>query len=241
MQEKVTGIVLHSSPMGEYDKRLVILTVECGKVVAFAKGARRPKSSLSACSQVFTFAEFSMFRGSNSNTVSSAVGKNYFAYLREDLEGIYYGCYFCEVMDYYTKENLDAKEELTLLYQTLRALGIPSLNRELIRYIFELKLLTINGEAPNVFQCRQCGKEPDSASFYWEDAEIACSECITEGKHIDLSETALYTMRRIITEKTAHLYTFNVSERVRMELKTAISKYFDSRCDGCFRSKEMLK
>ena len=67
-----------------------------------------------------------------------------------------YGCYFLELADYYTKENLEATETLKLLYQTRRALLNNKLPNALIKCVFELKLLTINGEYPQMFECTFC-------------------------------------------------------------------------------------
>ena len=111
MQEntQVTGMVLKAEPISEYDRRVVILTKEKGKISAFARGARKPNSRLLAATNPFSFGEFRLYVGKNSYSIQYVSISNYFEGLREDFEGAYYGMYFLEVLDYYTRENNDEK------------------------------------------------------------------------------------------------------------------------------------
>jgi DNA repair protein RecO (recombination protein O) len=141
----LTGMVLSSMPIGEYDKRLVLLTRQKGRIAAFAKGARRQGSPLLGASRPLAFGAFSLYEGRSSYSVKSAEITAYFDELSKDLEEITYASYFLEVAAAYTVEGLDGTPVLTLLYRALKALSKPSIPKPLARYIFELRMMVQNG------------------------------------------------------------------------------------------------
>jgi DNA repair protein RecO (recombination protein O) len=237
----VTGIVLYAAPIGEYDKRVVILTKERGKITAFAKGARRQNSSLIAAANPFAFGEFELFEGRSSYTIVKASIQNYFLELVNNFEGAYYGFYFMEFADYYSRENNDELMMLKLLYQSLKALVKENIPNELVRCIFELKAVTINGEYPQVFQCLCCEKEHDIVYFSTKLGGIVCSECAKpEHFAIKISDSTLYAMQFIISSPIEKLFTFKVSETVLFELKSIMKKYLKVYIDKDFKSLPIL-
>ena len=238
----LTGMVLSTMPIGEYDRRVVILTKEQGKISAFARGARRPNSPLVGAANPLAFGEFTMYEGRTSYTIQSASITNYFAELREDVVGAYYGFYFLEVADYYAKEYTDEREMLKLLYQSMRALINPHIPNRLVRRIFELKALTVNGQAPQVFQCVICGDQERPAVFSPAKGGIVCSEC--SGDVIDgmiLDNSTLYSMQYIESTPVVKLYTFTVAENVLAELEKVMDRLMEVYVDRRFKSLEILE
>ena len=243
-QEMVLGMVLSAMPVGEYDKRLVILTKEHGKIAAFARGARRPQSPLMGCSQPFAFGNFTVYRGRDSYTVSAGEISNYFYELRDDLEGAYYGFYFCEFADYLTRENIDATGILKLLYQTLRCLTKKTICYRLVRVVFELKIVAINGEAPQMFECTKCGKKEEGMVFSGREGGLLCKECERNRKIWDkriLSPAAVYAMQYIIGTPVEKLYTFTVTPEVLRELEDCMKEYLEIYVNHSFKSLEILE
>lgn len=238
----LTGMVLSTAPIGEYDRRVVILTREQGKISAFARGARKPNSPLVGAVNPLSFGEFTVYAGRSSYTIQSAKITNYFAELREDMIGAYYGFYFLEFAAFYTKEGNDEREMLKLLYQTMRALCNPKIPDRLIRYIFELRALYINGEGAQVFQCVTCGCTDRPMVFSAKRGGLVCSACagdVIDGIRPD--QSTIYTMQYIESSKIEKLYTFVVNDKVMDELAWIMKRYTDVYIERKFKSLEILE
>lgn len=237
----VTGMVISTMPISDYDKRIVILTKERGKITAFARGARRPNSSLLAATNPFAFGEFEVFEGKSAYNLSKASIHNYFRELTMDVEAAYMGFYFLEFADYYCQENNDEKEMLKLLYQSLRALSSPKFKNGLVRVIFELKALTINGEGPSVFRCMHCGEKENLNFFSVRRGGIFCPKCKSGQSTVQISESTRYTMQYIVSTGVEKLYTFDVSEEVLLELQKIMKEYLHFYVKHNFKSLQILE
>lgn len=207
----VTGIVLKTFPVGEYDRGIILLTRERGKISAFARGARKPGNRLAAASNPFSFGRFKLYEGKNSYNIVETDIQNFFEELRTDYVGACYGLYFAEVAEWYTRENNDEREMLKLLYQSLRALCADSLPNPLVRCVFECRAIVINGEFP--------GAPADEK----------------------LEESTVYALQYIAESPIEKLYTFTVTDSVLEELKTVATRYMKQFVGHNFKSLEVLQ
>ena len=206
----VQGVVLSAMPVGEYDKRIVLLTRERGKISAFAKGARRPNSPFLAAATPFVFGIFTLYEGRTSYNLNQVSITHHFAELAEKQPGIYYGFYFLELADYFGQEGTDEKDAMNLLYVTVKALLNPHIEDRLIRCIFELRMMVVQGMGPSLFNCTGCGKQPgeEEKLFFSQEAHgILCKECLRQVKDGGrISQSALYVMRYAAVADLGKLY-----------------------------------
>ena len=214
---QVTGCVLSAAPIGETDKRVVLLTRELGRISAFARGARRPGSPLMAVCSPFVFCTFTLVRGRTSNSLSQARVLQYFTELTAEQPGVYFGFYFLDFAGWYSREGIDATDTLNLLYLSVKALLNPHLDDRLVRRLFEIRLLTINGEfAP---------------------------EAVTEapGRYGALSGTAASVLRYAASGPLEKLFTFALDETVLSELEKAMDRYLQGCMEHPLKSLSVLE
>ncbi len=205
-------MIISSMPIGEYDRRLEILTDSLGRISAFARGARKPNSSFVSASRVFAFGEFDLYEGKSAYSLNAARISNYFEELSNNVDITYYGFYFLEVAKYFSRENINALDMLKLLYQSLRALSVDSIDNKLVKAIYELKMLDING-------------------FCNIDKEL---------ERVNVTEATEYALRFVVLNPVEKLYTFKLTSECLDEFKDVVISIFKKFVDKSFNSEAMI-
>ena len=118
--------------------------------------------------------------------------------------------YFLEVASYYTRENNDDTLMLKLLFQSIKAIIKESLDNRLVRSIYEIKALVINGEFPGI------------------------------PGNINLSGTVRFAIDFIVSSSIEKLYTFTLSGDAIDELASFAKDLFKRCTDKPFKSAELL-
>ena len=240
----VEGMVLSSMPIGEYDRRLLILTSTHGKISAFARGSRRQGSTLQAASRIFTTGEFTLHEGRDSSSVLQVVIREPFEELARDPLLTAYGCYFLEAAGYFSRENVPAKGILNLLFLALKALSGGSMKPEQVRRFFELRLFGEEGTYPEVFTCHRCGKPFSSGRLLISRGYSICADCLKEtGEEAGelLDEASVRLLQYILTVPLARLFKGEINDEGMQVLSRVTDRWKNAWLGHDFNSYRVLK
>jgi DNA repair protein RecO (recombination protein O) len=154
------GFVLSAFPSGETDKWVRLMTREAGKVRAYARGVRKPKSKLAPALEFFTESTFvlhSQKRG-DSYGLSQAKVLNGHPDLKKDLSAIALLQLLADIL----LGCLPEGEPHPVLFDGVRDLlkgwETHPEHREQILAAFVLRFLTDGGYPLELTDCAQCGE-----------------------------------------------------------------------------------
>ena len=214
---EVSGVVVSCMPIGEYDKRVVIITAELGRIHAFARGARRTNSKLLAGTDPLTFGKFKIISGKNAYTLLEVQIVNYFDELKMDIDRVYYGFYFLELASYFSRENIGEKNLINLIYMAFKALEakVDKFTPEFIKAIFEWKIFQIEGIMPSIDEGIFLGKK--------------------------LKPSTVYAIKMIAVTDITKLFSFDLEAESKREFIKLAEEYRDLNTDIQFKSLEMIR
>ena len=229
---KINGIVLSESNMGDFDKMLTMLTPNYGKISCVAKGARKPKSALLAGTQMFSFGEYLVYKGSQTYHINSVEPIEVFYNLRIDLDKLKYAVHINKIVQDVTHENQNCYKILQLLLNTLYTISETDKNLDMVLGVFKLRLLCILGFTPQVMACTNCKEKENLTYFSIKDNGLKCRICGKQDTStIEISESTLNAIKYTVTAPPKKLYSFNLKDEALEEFKLINKLYFNEKLE----------
>ena len=213
---KARGLVLREYETGESDKRLLLLCKEHGRMMIYARGARKPKSKFLAAAQLFTYADFVITVGRGFHALAQAEVIESFYDLRTDYDRLTAAHLLVEVCEKTLLENIACDDLLRLALKSLSHLSKPLLPPMHIVGVFFMRFYAYYGFAPEVDACVACGEDVDSGAFFSAEGLVCAAH--KPGYGIRLSHAAVLALRHIFGSDLTVAFRFKAHESVLREL-----------------------
>lgn len=243
MYIKTEGIVLRSTNIKETDKLLTVLTRDEGKLTLKARGVRTKGSKLKSSCQLLAFSEFTIFENKGYYTINEADPKELFTELRDDIEALAIGSYFAELTEAVSDEDWSNPDILSLILNSLYALGKLKKPKELVKAAFELRLIGLAGYEPLLDACAVCGNESPGL-FNVTEGVLCCAGCeneIGEGATVPLCDGSLAALRHITYGDSKRLFSFSLGKEAMSRLNEACEVYLLAQLDRSFKTLDFYK
>ncbi|UWG99312.1 DNA repair protein RecO [Dehalobacter sp. DCM] len=216
------AIVIRSREYGESDRLITLFSREKGKLEAIAKGVRKPKSTQRGGTQLFTYADFLLYRGKTLDIVNQAHPKESFIHLWDDFDRTIAASGMVELLDISTtREHPDPQLfVLTLSFLFL----IKHLDPYLAQAAYALRLLQLQGYLPAINNCIECGKSLNSEqAFLSADAGgFLCASCQNNRVVKTLNPGSVALMRQLYQVDLGKLDRLRWNKKTRGEILSSL-------------------
>lgn len=233
------ALVLREVTYKESDKILTVLSRDMGKMTVSARGCRKKNSPIGAGCQLFVWSQFVLYEFKGRWTAKEVMVDHSFSTIPQDFMRFSLACYFAEVCEALSIEDLPQDDLLNLLLNCLYALDKETkLSVAMIKSVFELRAICQSGYEPMVDYCSICHTlSPKSPQLSLTDGTIHCLSC--GGRAFPLSDASLETMRYIIRVHPKQIFHFTLSDFTLLSRVT--EAYLLTQLDRPFKTLEFFK
>ncbi len=207
----VNGIIIKVELIKEFDKKLTLVTSELGKINVISFGSNRQNSKNISKTNIFVVGEFELKIIKGIYNLNSVKVKKYFTDLSKNVDNFIYGNYFLELLNYFSFENNPDFKILDLMINSLDSLIKDKMNKTLIRRVFELRLLAIQGIAKTADLLPQT-----------------------------TTETVKYAWNYVLNSDINKLFNFNLDDIYLKEFEFLVKKELDINVDYKFNSLDLI-
>ncbi|MBQ3075961.1 MAG: DNA repair protein RecO C-terminal domain-containing protein, partial [Clostridia bacterium] len=138
--------------------------------------------------------------------------------------------YFAELAEDTARDAETGKTVLRLLMNALFLIAKEDRPTDLIKAVFEMRLLVANGLMPNLSGCTVCGKSEEKApSFFFRllEGDLICPDCISsfDGELIRIRRDVLALCRRSVEAPEERAYALKIPEGTLRDFSRFTERY----------------
>ena len=173
---KVKGIVLGGTNVKDKDKLLTLFTLEKGKITASMRGVRGDKAKLKSAKDIFTFGDFVLEEGKNSNIVTAVDVIDNFYGLSQNIEKYYEACAIIDIVSKVATEEANPQLFIEIV-KSLKALCYTEVKKYYVINKFLLSIFDFMGYRFVNDKCSECGASLDMKYLNLNVGELVCPAC----------------------------------------------------------------
>lgn len=233
------GLILrHYDTVAEADRFVAILTRDKGVVRATARGARRVTSRSGAATQPLCYAQLSLVPAREKYIIEDAKPKEVFFGLREDVERLALGQYFCELALALCPSDAPAEDHLRLLLGGLHYLAAGEKDPLLIKAVVEGRLLCLEGYAPDLSGCVVCESQETPLWFSPSAGNLFCAQHVSAGDAIEVSAGVLAALRHLLYGPFERCFAFALPAAETAVLATLTERFLLAQVGKTYKTLE---
>lgn len=236
--EKIRGLIIGEIQKGESAKQLLILAKDRGLVWVSAKGAKNTKSKLLAGTQLFSYADFTLFEGKGFYSVTQADLITGFYNICLDVWSLSEAVYIAELLRHTCQRDMEQNPVLQLTLRTLGALEKNILPYSLVSRIFEVKYLQLSGFLAE--GCAVCGDEDSFLYFNHQEGVFLCPLHKKSGD-LPLLPAVAKAIHHVLLHDTTQIFGFRLSEEAVSQLDMILGEMLDVHMGMRLKSRDFGK
>lgn len=242
MKLNTSGLIIKEHKTNSDDRLVTVLTKDYGVLRAFVRGAQRLKSRSQCGSQMFSYAQLSIYRGRDAYVIDEIQVKEIFFDLRNDIAKLALAQFFCELQYELAPQESEAEPFLRL---TLNCLHLLSKNKKpqlQLKAIAELRTLSLAGYMPDLVACHSCAAFEDESMFFCVyDGHLYCKDCVGDIPCEELSSGVVSAMRHICYSNDEKLFSFTLSDENYKVLSDVSEKYLIAQTSRKYKTLDFYK
>lgn len=230
---KINGYVIRGISMGETSRIITLFTQEKGKLKFAAKGARKTAAKKGGRLELFSLVACEVYQKENVElgTLASVDLIEDYPAIASDAVKFGLCSAFCEILEKSIILNEPNEELFKLTGEILNSISESgSETLTLLFWAAFIKILTLLGYQPHLYECVICGRENKNRAAHYDPVRggIICSKDIpSDARYSKLSAKSLIVLQGLLCKPFVEIVKIEYSKEELKEIEKFILEFAD--------------